>query len=333
MSRAPAFKKAKEMLNDIRKENWKTLGQLIKTDMPKKIMELDRMWKSWATTKDRILNYETDEKESPSCTVINNKRAKHSSTTESTTSCVHDNADLPSSNVLSSKTSGVSQSSSSNEISSPLTKKCLSISSNESSEKAESPVTEKITDSSSQQKSDFEECGNLEGDSVLSRKRKRAAIEEDDKIKAEFPWEDKIKELNKTLRLEINDIVSHLDQLRMCICLTRPKLQDGHNFGVKVQLQVRRILQGGISASITYLDTISNNHMLSAKMREKIAKYPNIQDYRLALREQRSKVLLNQIYCLRALRDTYTVCHDTVVKNMERLKVPRPGGDAWMVSY
>jgi len=332
MSRAPAFKKAKEMLNDIRKENWKTLGQLIRTDMPKKIMELDRMWKSWATTKDSILNCETDVKESASCTVINNKRAKHSSTTESTTSFVHDNANSPSNN-LSSKTAGVSQSSSSNEINSPIAKKCLSISSNESSEKTESPATEKITDASSQQQPDLEECASLEVESILSRKRKRAASEAEDSIEEELPWEDKIKELNKTLRLEINDIVSHLDQLRMCICLTRPKLQDGHNFGVKVQLQVRRILQGGISASITYLDTISNNHMLAAKIREKIEKYPNIQDYRLALREQRSKVLLNQIYCLRALRDTYTVCHDTVVKNMERLKVPRPGGDAWMVSY
>jgi len=332
MSRAPAFKEAKEMLNDIRKENWKTLGQLIRTDMPKKIMELDRMWKSWATTKDRILNCETDVKESPSCTVINNKRAKYSSTTESTTSFVHDNVDLPSSNKLSSKTSVVSQSSSSNEINSPIAKKCLSISSTQSSEKTESPATEKITESSSQQQTDFEEC-SLEVDSVLSLKRKRTASEAEDSIKEELPWEDKIKELNKTLRLEINDIVTHLDQLRMCICLTRPKLQDGHNFGVKVQLQVRRILQGGISASITYLDTISNNHMLAAKIREKIEKYPNIQDYRLALREQRSKVLLNQIYCLRALRDTYTVCHDTVVKNMERLRVPRPGGDAWMVSY
>jgi len=329
MSRLPAFKKAKEMLNEIRTENWKTLGQLIKTDMPKKIMELDRMWKSWATTKDRILNCEIDEKVLPSCSVVSNKRAKHCAVNEPTKSCTIDSVDIPLSKEV-TKGSGFSQSSESEDFCSSGLKECLQNATSNSSKKSESSTTEMVAECSSQHSRVSEEPEIQEG----GKKRKLSQMEKEDGIQdEEFPLEDKIKELNKTLRLEINDIVTHLDRLRMCICLTRPKLQDGHNFGVKVQLQVRRILQGGISASITYLDTISNNHMLSAKMREKIQKYPNIEDYRLALKEQRSKVLLNQIYCLRALRDTYTVCHDTVVKNLERLKVPRPGGDAWMVSY
>ena len=50
--------------------------------------------------------------------------------------------------------------------------------------------------------------------------------------------------LNNTVRVEVNAIVQNFEKITMCLSLSKPKRLDGHNFGVQVQTEVRKILQG-----------------------------------------------------------------------------------------
>jgi proteasome activator subunit 3 (PA28 gamma) len=60
-----------------------------------------------------------------------------------------------------------------------------------------------------------------------------------------------------------------------------------------------------------------------AKLVSKVLKYPNIQDYRQSVVEVDEKEFINLRMCCMDLRNNYAILHDMIMKNLEKIKMPR----------
>ena len=56
-----------------------------------------------------------------------------------------------------------------------------------------------------------------------------------------------------------------------------------------------------------------------------MAKYPHINDYRRTVDELDEKEYLSLRITLAEVRNHYASLHDMIIKNMEKIKKPRPG--------
>ncbi|KAJ7293102.1 proteasome activator pa28 REG alpha/beta subunit [Mycena rebaudengoi] len=122
--------------------------------------------------------------------------------------------------------------------------------------------------------------------------------------------------LHANLKLECEQ----LDQVKLWISLTMPR---GDNFGVQIQEEVLAELTRAQDSAYNLRDSGRNDHTNRAKICSKLIKYPNIEDYALALKAHDD----NQFYFARQhlidLRNIYAVLTDLIHKNIEKIRAPR----------
>ncbi|PBL00476.1 proteasome activator pa28, REG alpha/beta subunit [Armillaria gallica] len=117
--------------------------------------------------------------------------------------------------------------------------------------------------------------------------------------------------------------LSSTDQVKMWITLTMPKIEDGDNFGVQIQEEVLSELHRAQESAYNLRDTARQDHITRAKICSKLIKYPNLEDYMLALKEHDEK----QIYFSRQhiidIRNMYASLMDLIQKNITKIRVPK----------
>ncbi|KAH8245031.1 hypothetical protein KR032_004261 [Drosophila birchii] len=111
--------------------------------------------------------------------------------------------------------------------------------------------------------------------------------------------------------------------LKMWISFMIPKIEDGNNFGVSIQEDTLAEIQTVESEAAAFFDQISRYFLSRAKVVSKVAKYPHIDDYRRAVVELDEKEYLSLWLVVCEVRNRYSSLHDTVIKNLEKLKKPR----------
>ncbi|XP_065196011.1 proteasome activator complex subunit 3-like isoform X1 [Sycon ciliatum] len=125
------------------------------------------------------------------------------------------------------------------------------------------------------------------------------------------------------LKPEIHELMTKCNQVKMWIQLLIPRVEDGNNFGVSIQEdavgEVGRI-EGEV---VTYLDAISRYYLTRAKLVSKLLKYPSVDDYRRSVAEVDQKELLTLRLTCCEMRNAYCILHDTITKNIEKMKKPR----------
>ncbi|KAJ7651716.1 proteasome activator pa28 REG alpha/beta subunit [Mycena polygramma] len=130
-------------------------------------------------------------------------------------------------------------------------------------------------------------------------------------------------ELHATLKRECEELVTLTDQVKLWISLTMPKIEGGDNFGVQIQEEVVAELLRSQESAFNLRDSARNNYLARAKICSKLIKYPNIEDYTLALKEHDD----NQFYLVRQhiidLRNIYAVLTDLIHKNIAKIRAPR----------
>ncbi|KAF7347638.1 Proteasome activator pa28, REG alpha/beta subunit [Mycena venus] len=126
--------------------------------------------------------------------------------------------------------------------------------------------------------------------------------------------------LHATLKRECEQLVTLTDQVKLWISLTMPKIEGGDNFGVQIQEEVVAELLRSQESAFNLRDSARNDYLTRAKICSKLIKYPNVEDYTLALKEHDD----NQFYLARQhlvdLRNIYAVLTDLIHKNIAKVR-------------
>ncbi|XP_039296968.1 proteasome activator complex subunit 3 isoform X2 [Nilaparvata lugens] len=137
------------------------------------------------------------------------------------------------------------------------------------------------------------------------------------------PCNKRLTDLIAVVKPQIKELVEDSNLLKMWISFMIPKIEDGNNFGVSVQEDTLAEVQSVESEAATYFDQITRYYASRAKVLSKVAKYPHIDDYRIAVRELDEKQYLSVWLVLCEIRNRYCTLHDIITKNLEKLKKPR----------
>jgi len=118
-------------------------------------------------------------------------------------------------------------------------------------------------------------------------------------------------------------LMEHSNKVRMWINFLIPKIEDGNNFGVSIQEDVVAEARTVESEASSYLDQVTRYYLQRARIITKIAKYPHIEDYRQSVRELDERQMLNLQNAILEMRNHYASLHDLIIKNIDKIKVPR----------
>ncbi|TFK56562.1 proteasome activator pa28, REG alpha/beta subunit [Heliocybe sulcata] len=129
-----------------------------------------------------------------------------------------------------------------------------------------------------------------------------------------------ISKIHATLKKECEELAEQVDKVKLWINLNMP---NGDNFGVQIQEEVLQELHRSQQSAYNLRDNARRDYLERAKICSKLIKYPNVQDYALALKEHDDK----QLYCARQdlldLRNIYAVLTDIIHKNIAKLRSPK----------
>lgn len=129
--------------------------------------------------------------------------------------------------------------------------------------------------------------------------------------------------ISNLITMEIIEIINICTSMKMAISLKIPSIQEGNNFGVEIQEDIVDDISRVENGSMDCIDQIANYYQIRSKSVSKVLKWPYLDDYRLALKE----FDLSHMAVLKSmavdLRNSYIILHDTITKNMEKLKNPR----------
>ncbi|CAG0913710.1 unnamed protein product [Notodromas monacha] len=97
---------------------------------------------------------------------------------------------------------------------------------------------------------------------------------------------------------------------------------DGNNFGVSIQIDAIEVIRE-IETQISQIYTkISNYHVKRAAATAKVMKHPQLEDLRRVVEEVDEKHYRHLRRSLIVSRDSYAELHDTIAKNLEKIRAP-----------
>jgi len=134
-----------------------------------------------------------------------------------------------------------------------------------------------------------------------------------------------LTDLVEILQKEILEMAEMINALSIWVKLNVPRMADGNNFGVEVQEEITKVLEGAEDAGYDVLDSFANYHSTRGTLVAKILKNPNIQDFRYALRELDEKTYIKTCLLACELRNDYITVYDLLAKNLDTLVTPRGG--------
>ncbi|MBW0467065.1 hypothetical protein O181_006780 [Austropuccinia psidii MF-1] len=125
------------------------------------------------------------------------------------------------------------------------------------------------------------------------------------------------------LRQHWEELVTITNDIKIHINLLVPKIEDGDTFGVQVQEECLSELARAQDSGYNLLEAQLKHYMSRAKLASKLIKYPNIEDYQLALQEHdRNSVFLCRQHLV-DLRNIYTLLTDLLHKNIVKITKPK----------
>ncbi|KAF8338020.1 proteasome activator pa28 REG alpha/beta subunit [Cantharellus anzutake] len=132
-----------------------------------------------------------------------------------------------------------------------------------------------------------------------------------------------IRKLQERNKLEFQALIELCDKVKLWINLTMPRIEDGDNFGVQIQEEVLNELGRAQESAYGLRDTMRVQHGNRAKICSKLIKYPNVEDYVLALRDHDEKQLFMTRQHLHDVRNVYAILFDILQKNIQKIRSPK----------
>lgn len=128
---------------------------------------------------------------------------------------------------------------------------------------------------------------------------------------------------NEQVKKECEELARLCDKVKLWVNLTMPRIEDGDNFGVQVQEEALTELHRAQESAYNLRDAGRQHHLSRAKICSKIMKYPNLEDYSLALIEHDEKQLYMARQHIFDLRNIYAVLTDILHKNINKIRAPK----------
>jgi len=141
------------------------------------------------------------------------------------------------------------------------------------------------------------------------------------------PGNKALTDLVELLQKEILDMSEMINALSIWVKLNVPRIADGNNFGVEVQEEITKVLEGAEDAGYDVLDSFATYHSTRGTLVVKVLKNPNVADFRCALRELDEKTYIKTCLLASELRNDYITLYDLLAKNLDTLITPRGGED------
>jgi len=132
-----------------------------------------------------------------------------------------------------------------------------------------------------------------------------------------------IRKLQERNKIEFQSLIELCDKVKLWINLTMPRIEDGDNFGVQIQEEVLNELSRAQESAYGLRDTMRAQHGVRAKLCAKLIKYPNIEDYVIALRDHDEKQLFMTRQHLHDVRNVYAILFDILQKNIQKIRAPK----------
>jgi hypothetical protein len=134
-----------------------------------------------------------------------------------------------------------------------------------------------------------------------------------------------LTDLVEVLQKEVLDMSEMINALSIWVKLNVPRLADGNNFGVEVQQEITRVLEGAEDSGYAVLDSFATYHSTRGALAIKVLKFPNVYDFRAAIRELDEKTYIKTCLLACELRNDYIKLYDMLAKNIDTLLTPRGG--------
>ncbi|KNZ74153.1 Proteasome activator complex subunit 3 [Termitomyces sp. J132] len=126
------------------------------------------------------------------------------------------------------------------------------------------------------------------------------------------------QKVHDVVKKECAEMAGMIDELKLWVTLTMPKIEDGDNFGVQIQEEVLAELHRAQESAYNLRDAPRQDYLARAEICSKILKYPNIEDFTLALKEHDEKQLYIARQHLLDIRNIYAVLTDLIQKNISK---------------
>ncbi|EIN14019.1 proteasome activator pa28 REG alpha/beta subunit [Punctularia strigosozonata HHB-11173 SS5] len=140
----------------------------------------------------------------------------------------------------------------------------------------------------------------------------------------------RLEKVQDLIKRECEQLVDCCDRVKLWVNLNMPRIEDGDNFGVQVQEEVLNELHRSQESAYNLRDFARQHHVYRAKLCSKRIKYPNVEDYVGAVREQDERQLYLARQHLHDLRNIYAVLTDIVHKNIAKLRSPKGNNSGGM---
>ncbi|CAG9531998.1 unnamed protein product [Cercopithifilaria johnstoni] len=134
---------------------------------------------------------------------------------------------------------------------------------------------------------------------------------------------EKLASLTDITRPLLRDSVEAVNKVKMWILFLIPRIEDGNNFGVSIQEEVLSEVRTVEGEAASFLDQMSRYFVSRARLVTKVAKYPHVEDYRRAILDMDEKQFINIRLVLTEMRNHFATLHDMIMKNFEKIKMPR----------
>jgi len=129
--------------------------------------------------------------------------------------------------------------------------------------------------------------------------------------------------IHHAVKKESEQLAAMIDDVKLWVTLTMPKIEDGDNFGVQIQEEVLSELHRAQESAYNLRDATRQDHLARAKICSKILKYPNVEDYTIALKEHDEKQFYLARQHLTDIRNMYAVLTDLIHKNISKIRAPK----------
>ncbi|KAF8922161.1 proteasome activator pa28, REG alpha/beta subunit [Mucidula mucida] len=139
-----------------------------------------------------------------------------------------------------------------------------------------------------------------------------------------------ISGLHDTVKRECEQLATNVDAVKVWITLTMPKIEDGDNFGVQVQEECLSELHRAQESAYNIRDVARQDYITRAKLCSKLLKYPNVEDYIIALKEHDEKQLFYGRQHIVDVRNLYASLMDLLQKNISKIRSPKANNSGGM---
>eukprot|EP00382_Lankesteria_abbotti_P002804 CAMPEP_0113846406 /NCGR_PEP_ID=MMETSP0372-20130328/1291_1 /TAXON_ID=340204 /ORGANISM="Lankesteria abbotti" /LENGTH=265 /DNA_ID=CAMNT_0000815549 /DNA_START=53 /DNA_END=850 /DNA_ORIENTATION=- /assembly_acc=CAM_ASM_000359 len=148
---------------------------------------------------------------------------------------------------------------------------------------------------------------------------------------ASFPAHPQIYQMCEELKKEVAELIDMVGSVKLFIQLNVPRIEGGNNFGVQIQEEAIQELARVEDVAFSFCSSIVEYFTSRATLAAKIIKYPNVEDYKEALRELDEKKWMSLKIARIEMRNNYATLYDLLSKNWERVVIPRQSDSASMI--